>query len=116
MLARSRRSPRPCRGLNAAPSVPGTPGVDNDEQSLAKSRSDLDCEAGRELLAQLLRCGHQVLVSAHGNSMSPAIKNDEQVLIAPLDNDSVRRVMYCHSGALTHPNDDIHAYHLEFGW
>jgi hypothetical protein len=46
---------------------------------------------GRELLADLLRCNYRVLVTARGNSMHPAIRDGEQLRIAPLGPTPLRR-------------------------
>ncbi|MFT5444985.1 MAG: hypothetical protein ACI9DC_000145 [Gammaproteobacteria bacterium] len=55
---------------------------------------------GQELLAELLRCGHRVHVSAHGNSMHPTIKHGERVIVTPLASTPVRRgdIVYLQRG------------------
>ena len=46
---------------------------------------------GPRLLADLLRCGHPVMVTARGNSMLPAIEDGAQVRITPLAGARPRR-------------------------
>lgn len=55
---------------------------------------------GQELLAELLRSGHRVHVTAHGNSMHPTIKHGERVIVAPLASTPVRRgdIVYLRRG------------------
>lgn len=46
---------------------------------------------GQELLAQLLRAGHRVRVTAHGISMLPTIGDGQQVVLEPVQSCSARR-------------------------
>ena len=61
--------------------------ADNAAAALDTRQPDL----GQELLADLLRSGHRVVVTVHGNSMLRTIKHGEQVLIAPLGQARPRR-------------------------
>ena len=54
--------------------------IEHMRPALAHRAPDL----GQELLAELLRSGHHVSVTACGNSMLPTIANGEQVWIEPL--------------------------------
>ena len=54
--------------------------VEHTRSTLVQHVPDL----GQELLAELLRSGHHVSVTAHGDSMLPTIANGDQVRIKPL--------------------------------
>lgn len=57
-------------------------------------------QPGQELLAELLRCGHRVHVTANGNSMHPTIKHGERVIVTPLASTPIRRgdIVYLQRG------------------
>jgi hypothetical protein len=66
----------------------GVPESTTKPESVDSSRA---ADPGQELLAELLRCGHQVHVTAHGNSMHPTIKHGERVIVTPLADARLRR-------------------------